>query len=389
MMALILFGTASTAQDLNKLVDHPEGANEITINTAGYPICSFEGDGVYEFNFEITTPLTNHYNIEATDLHLNEIVSGDTLSVVTSSNGTYYGTTNSVIKPNGTTVTTNYPVNSLTTDGDNVYALWMSPSGYSFNIIKFTSTGEVPTGTNFGNGVSLYDSPVDNYTDMDYFTLGGIEYISFVGGDGFSNNHLTIYNLNNGEYYRGTQFGCSGWLNDITSVTFFDSELYVSRTDNRIYKVSSINGPTSGSTGIECINVNVNITHEYYVGTSIGDIREFEFYQDGGGFNYVYVAFSDGLYSNITSVTNTFNLSVDNQGEAISSALYPNPNNGTFTISNVEEGTATQIINRAGQIVYETKDFGNLDLNIEVPAGIYFVRLMNNSSSKTIKFVKQ
>ena len=70
--------------------------------------------------------------------------------------------------------------------------------------------------------------------------------------------------------------------------------------------------------------------------------------------------------------------------EAGSMAIYPNPNNGMFSIdlSNIEEGDATyQIINANGAVV-ETRDINvtngeNKMFNHNLSAGTYFIRIIN------------
>lgn len=91
------------------------------------------------------------------------------------------------------------------------------------------------------------------------------------------------------------------------------------------------------------------------------------------------------------SITSTTSMTV---AETTSFKLYPNPNNGTFTLDfkEVQQETSILISNALGQIVHQSKHQNKtqLTLNLEEPLGIYFVLIKNNNGSKTIlKMIKQ
>ncbi len=78
--------------------------------------------------------------------------------------------------------------------------------------------------------------------------------------------------------------------------------------------------------------------------------------------------------------------------------LYPNPNNGTFTIKGDISGTAPislEVTNIMGQIVYKdvaTVSQGQITKNMALPAvadGIYFLRLVQGGGSKIMRFSVQ
>jgi conserved repeat domain len=72
-------------------------------------------------------------------------------------------------------------------------------------------------------------------------------------------------------------------------------------------------------------------------------------------------------------------------------SIYPNPNNGTFTISLPNELCEVVIYNSLGQVVsLQSKCMDSTKINIEnLESGIYFVNVKSNSTLSTIKFIKK
>ena len=72
-------------------------------------------------------------------------------------------------------------------------------------------------------------------------------------------------------------------------------------------------------------------------------------------------------------------------------ALYPNPNNGSFSISLPEEDCNIAIYNSLGQLVYrQEKANGTTTLHLEgLNKGMYFVTVQTASGTSTQKFVKE
>ena len=74
--------------------------------------------------------------------------------------------------------------------------------------------------------------------------------------------------------------------------------------------------------------------------------------------------------------------------------LYPNPNNGTLTISIVQKEVKDlkiEIFDIFGSLVYlKTSNTINTEVNIEnVPKGLYVAKLSNDLYNETLKFVKE
>jgi hypothetical protein len=70
-------------------------------------------------------------------------------------------------------------------------------------------------------------------------------------------------------------------------------------------------------------------------------------------------------------------------------SVLPNPNNGEFTVTGIEEGSVIQIINLTGQVVYEeitTSNFTVIQLNTH-NKGIYFLRSQTDQVQTVTKFI--
>ena len=67
--------------------------------------------------------------------------------------------------------------------------------------------------------------------------------------------------------------------------------------------------------------------------------------------------------------------------------VYPNPNNGTFTIE-AEGETVYQLLNSLGQCVLSGVCEGKTQINVQsLNQGIYFLRLKNGNGNKIEKLV--
>ena len=70
-------------------------------------------------------------------------------------------------------------------------------------------------------------------------------------------------------------------------------------------------------------------------------------------------------------------------------SVLPNPNNGEFTVTGIEEGSLIQIVNITGQVVYEeitTSNFAVIQLNA-CSKGIYFLRSQTDRTNQVTKFI--
>ena len=72
-------------------------------------------------------------------------------------------------------------------------------------------------------------------------------------------------------------------------------------------------------------------------------------------------------------------------------AIYPNPNNGSFSINLPEEDCDITVFNNLGQVMYhQSKANGLTNLNLnDLSKGIYFVTIKSDNKLTTQKFVKE
>ena len=65
--------------------------------------------------------------------------------------------------------------------------------------------------------------------------------------------------------------------------------------------------------------------------------------------------------------------------------VYPNPSDGHFRVEGLQGSTTYHIMNSLGQVVLEGQCEGILDLDTELPKGVYFLKLDNASNTTTLK----
>lgn len=332
----------------------------------------------------------NGYN----DLNVMQTVSGDSLTIV---NG-YVGHTDGKIY-NGNNVITSlnpnltFPVRALASDkaSSDIYAI-MPMSIATVNSNTYHTDFHIHR-INNGSTVEVYSLNIsDAYTQNVFSTFDNITYIENSTG-----KYLFVTGVfndpNTGVIHRYVMYDISN-INDYDNINGYISyttpiDKIVSVTNDRILlTLDNDNTIYELPNNVDLNNIhnallsNLTPVFEAPQGLTINDISVNEL--SGNDFR-IYVATDNGLYTNesLTSVEEETNIFED-------VTLYPNPNNGTFTINNIETDTRIDIINTSGQIIRtELVEFqSNIKLNMNLPRGIYFAKLSNENSSKTIKFIK-
>lgn len=243
--------------------------------------------------------------------------------------------------------------------------------------------GSTVRGFSFKNNF-LYLAESDRISKID-ITQENFSKITVV--DGFTNAPLALAELNNELYiahgYNVSKIDLSEStpvlievltnLNGIVyGMDFLGSYLYIEQTF------------TSGGDKkiVKCDMAQINLTIEDVVDVdgfySVVDIRFHE--------NDLYIVYAGNSANKISRLENADALSIDEFILIETKALYPNPSNSTFTISNVTQDTAYTIYDVNGRDIKKGITTSNLPISIEVlDSGIYYIKLDNN----TFKLIKE
>ncbi|MCI5058361.1 MAG: thiol protease/hemagglutinin PrtT [Flavobacteriales bacterium] len=138
--------------------------------------------------------------------------------------------------------------------------------------------------------------------------------------------------------------------------------------------------------------VNTNPTLQYYDNEEVGSISI-----DGDGFVSFHVQpyFQNamGTYNLQFQITRTPNftndLSAVNSSESVN--IYPNPNNGQFTIANISQWNSASIFDANGKLVYTFANLKNelieVNLSDKLNKGIYSIRLESEDKVYNERFI--
>ncbi|MDD3878047.1 MAG: T9SS type A sorting domain-containing protein [Bacteroidales bacterium] len=195
-----------------------------------------------------------------------------------------------------------------------------------------------------------------------------------------------------------TACGAYTWIDGITYTT-----------DNNTASHIISNGASNGCDSIILLNLvvveidtTVNVNGQILTANATGVNYQWidcnnNYEPISGEDNQVFVAVNNGNYAvvvndgNCSDTSDCINVDIiglsDKEDEA-SIFLYPNPNNGTFTIETNWE-TSVEICDALGRIVF-MKDFKNGKEHVilsDVPNGIYFIKSKNSKSQTVIRMV--
>lgn len=346
----------------------------ISSYTGNYNFSFTTNNTHYSYNTITSTLSTNSTSVSGfNDIDGSDRAANDTLSI----RNNHYGKSDGSLIYSGTTVTgSNIELNTLP----------LKSIGVDNN------TGDVYVHTTFGgadryifrlNGGTVVDlidyelagineQGFDTYESITYFEHGGSQYLLFIGDIvyGATTFDYAIVNVDDNDIFSADiNYGFSSIGHACYSQT--EGLFYNLGTD--IYKLNDI----VNVAGTEQLDGTIT----YSTPTSINDITVNDL--SGSDFR-IFVATSDGAY------TNDMTLNLDEKATQENNIVaYPNPSNGQFNIKGIEVGSNISILNSQGQLMYEQNELNQTDLNIdiELPNGLYFVKIQSNGAAQTVRMV--
>lgn len=99
--------------------------------------------------------------------------------------------------------------------------------------------------------------------------------------------------------------------------------------------------------------------------------------------------YSGNFYNDFYQYTNHTS-GIQEPDNQVNFNIYPNPNTGNFVISRNSPVESYEISDMSGKEIYRDVVSGGLDqinLNLSLPTGMYFLRLVSNSGTTVKKFM--
>lgn len=298
------------------------------------------------------------------DIHGSFGVIGDTLSIYQD----FYGMDDGSLRKGGggSLTSSDIGIKSITHNGgDTVYVYSKDGTDRKIYLID-KDTGDPITLININ---AVYN--FDGYENITFFKDAGSEYLLFTGeiitNEGLPTEQIdeyAIYNLDTDGVILGND--------NIQNAAYSEGNGLYYNIDETIYKLDDINNLQNGTPTFSVPN-NLQINDISVNNTTLW----------GEDFK-ILVATPDGVY------TNEISLNFEGEKETFDNvSLYPNPNNGKFTISNLKEESSINIYNAFGQKVYSAKNLNktSFKVNVELPSGFYTVRVKNGEGVVNKKVV--
>ena len=272
------------------------------------------------------------------------------------------------------------PTNDMTlvTDGTSIFVLHFDPPSQQ-HVYKF-DTNLNPIGSSFSTTTLAHNNLGNSmYYGNNFYMISGTNF-------GFNSNLIltrwdnsfapamaspqTILNSSSGD---GNWFS-TGEIADIPNLRWYVGS-------NHIYSNESI-----GQEHLDLLafDDNFNLLERQHM-TGQGFYRP-HFIQNG---NYLYVSYDRAgqgvfLHKYLLSTSNGIE---ENEEQTIS--IYPNPSNGSFFISGNSDGEKMKIVitDLLGNVVKDVEQTSEKEIMIDLPAGIYFVRINTNEKEVVRKIV--
>ncbi|MEY5048328.1 MAG: hypothetical protein RLZZ175_1687 [Bacteroidota bacterium] len=103
---------------------------------------------------------------------------------------------------------------------------------------------------------------------------------------------------------------------------------------------------------------------------------------------HIYFDFNEAIITNTVNTKVFAVVGLENESTNNLFTIFPNPNNGTFTVNTNNENCSVEVSNITGEIVYQTalNETTKLDLQ-NLAKGLYLIKVVSNEKSETKKLV--
>jgi hypothetical protein len=414
----------------NSFTMTPSGAVSYTFSSASaivtpasntsYSVTGTDGNGCISSISAVSDVTVNA--LPVVTVNSGAICAGDSFTMVPSGALTYsFSSGIDVVTPSSTT---SYTVTG--TDANGCESLFAT-SNVTVNALPtiLVNSGAICIGNSFTmnpTGAATYTfsngSPIDTPTSNTSYTITGTDAngcISAVAAvSSVTVNALPTISVNSGIICAGSSFTMNP--TGASTYTFSNGSAVASPVANTSYTVSGTdaNGCISAISAVSDVTVNALPTLVATSNNSIICSGQTAILSVSGAQTYTWNTTSNStsisinptattVYSvngtdangcsNTATITQNVSLctGVVNLNNAIPSiSLYPNPNNGLFSLD-LNTSSQIVIINSLGQVVFnETMNAGKQNLDILNAAnGIYFVKVIQGNKQQTIKFIKE
>ncbi len=301
---------------------------------------------------------------------------------------------------NGAAVGSSQPTynNTFTVNGSNTVCLKITnPIGGCKDSICKSVNVVLPAGNTLSVNIAISDSVIcvgDSVALTNLSVTGGttpLTYAWFLNGNSIPAPTVGLYNQVNNPGLRTLKL----IVTDSNNFTKIDSaNLLVKPLPNANF-TATVSAGNSAQYIVAISTVSALVNYAFFVnGTPtalVGPGPYLISFPSSGSYSVCLKA--NNLATNcIDSICQTLNVTVglDKIAKKADIKLYPNPAHDLISIDNVKEKVSLKIFNAIGQLVKEETLTTNTKLNIkDLQAGIYFVSVKSNTTSKTIRLAIQ
>ncbi len=380
-------------------------------------------DSIMTINLTITGPSTGTDVITACDSYTWI----DNNNYTTSNNTATHTIVNGAANGCDSIVTLNLTINNTATGTDVITACnsytWIDNNTY--NVSNNTATHTIVNGAangcdsvvtlnltinNTATGTDVITA-CDSYTWIDnntYTASNNTATHTIVNGAANGCDSIVTLNLTINNTATGTDV-----ITACNSYTWIDNNTYTASNNTATHTI--VNGAANGCDSVVTLNLTINTVdnststqgNDSIMANATGATYQWldcnnNYAIISGATNQLFVASANGSYAvEVTqnSCTDTSNcititgVGIENMYNENSITIYPNPNNGLFTIKNIDNKNQTvdlSIISLTGEIIGNWSFTNTIELNLSEKAkGIYYLQLKTKEGITTKKLLIQ